>query len=127
WVKKYSELETLLNEAIVQKNGNKIQQILSDDFEERKGNNPNSPIPKKDWIQIKMKQPIKNVRIIQQMAVRKFDNIYIVSYLSINKENPSEFSFIVDVSKEKTVQNQLSQPDQLIQSNQLMVRYSSFF
>jgi hypothetical protein len=111
WVKKYSELEMQLDEAVLNRNRNKMQQLLSDDFEERKGNNPNSPIPKEEWIDIQAKQSIKNVPALQQMAVRKLENIYIVSYLSITKENVSTFR--VDVWKENASENQL------------MIRYSS--
>jgi hypothetical protein len=113
WVKEYSELEMQLDEAIANHNLNKIQQFLSDDFEERKGDNPNSPIPKEEWIDVKTKQSTKNIHQIQQMAVRNIENIYIVSYLSSTKENASQSTFIVDVWKKKGTENQL------------MIRYSS--
>lgn len=112
WVKKYSDLENQLNESIVQQNKNKTQQFLSDDFEERKSDNPNAPIPKEDWIQMKMKQSTKSIPEIQQMAVRTINNIYIVSYLSFIKDT-SKSTFIVDVWKENGT------------TSQLMVRYSS--
>jgi hypothetical protein len=112
WVKKYGELETQLNEAIVNHNINKIQPLLSDDFEERKSDNPNSPIPKEEWMKVKMKLASKNPPQIQQMAVRTINNVYIVSYLSTIKDT-SKPAFIVDVWKANGAESQL------------MVRYSS--
>ena len=110
-VKKYYDMENILQAALMQKDTKKIDSLLAPDFEERKANNPNSPVPRKDWIALKLKHKDENNHVIRQMAVRELGNNYIVSYLSVTSNNDSSM-FIVDVWKKSA------------NSNVLMARYS---
>jgi hypothetical protein len=109
-VKKYSDLEKTLQNSILQGDKKTIDHLLDASFEERKADNPNSPIPREEWITFKMKQ--KNSGTISQMAVREFGDIFIVSYL-FTQDNHS--MLIVDVWKK------------INDTSVLMVRYSSSF
>jgi len=111
-VKKYGDLEKSLQEAILQADVKKINTYLSTDFEERKGVDPNSPIPRETWIQT-IKNGSKINRIMQQIAVRDLGNILIVSYLSVMPNKNDENIFIVDAWKIEG------------EKSELMVRYSS--
>lgn len=113
FVKKYGDMEMQLDDALATNNTNVIQKLLAKNFEERKSINPNSPIPKEDWINAKIKLASDNYRQIQQMAVRELDNVYIVSYLAIMK-NASQPTMVVDIWKN-------SGPGT---DSQLMARYS---
>src|ERR1700730_5823515 len=93
-VKKYNDMENMLQDAFIRKDTKKIDSFVAPDFEERKANNPNSPIPRKEWIALKVSQKTDN-RVIRQMAVRELGNIHIVSYLSVEPNNNSS-GFIVD-------------------------------
>jgi len=93
-VKKYDQLETVLQTAVENKNLNQINTLLAADFEERNGLNPNSPIPKDDWIANEIKSTDHHP-LINQMAVRTLNQLNIVSYIS-HKKNGTSY-FIVDV------------------------------
>lgn len=110
-VKKYGDLEKALQAAILQNDMKKINTLLAPDFEERKVDNPNSPIPKEDWINLKLKESNLQSYNIQQIAVRELGNILIVSYLLVSDKNNA--IFVVDVWKRE------------LENSKLMARYSS--
>lgn len=109
-VKKYGELEIQLDNALIKKNTEVIQQLLANNFEERKSSNPISPIPRESWINSNLKKTAKNPLTIRQMAVRELGNIHVASYLAI-KDSTS--TFIVDIWKSEN------------NKSQLLARYSS--
>lgn len=114
-VKQYADLENNLHQAIVDKNKKMLNEILANDFEERDSHEPNQPIPKEMWINKMINQP-HDTYLMNQIAVRDFDNIRIVSFLlmpKINENIKDRPLFIVDVWK-KTGEN-----------HQLLVRYST--
>lgn len=113
FVKKYGDLEIQLDNALATNNKKSINQLLGENFEERKSDNPNAPIPREDWIAAKIKLAGLTARTLRQMAVRKLDNIYIVSYIESPKNTLSSH-LVVDVWRS-------SENDK---NNQLMARYS---
>lgn len=106
-VKKYGDLEKSLQIAILQSDFKQINAYLSPDFEERNGDNPNSPVPKEIWIQSEIKKENKEKHFIQQMAVRELDNIFIVSFLSVSRSTLNKDAFIVDVWKRIGIRSEL--------------------
>jgi hypothetical protein len=103
-VQKYSALEGKLQDALLLGDTNTINNLLYQTFEERRGYNPNDPIPRSDWIDANIKK--SNSRVMRQMAARDLVNIIIVSYLLLKPDN-TENIFVVDVWTNNGAKSQL--------------------
>ncbi|MGZ4980559.1 MAG: hypothetical protein ACXV8U_21655 [Methylobacter sp.] len=96
WVKVFLELEMELDHALRQGNQTRINELVKDDFEQRIGAQPGSPIPKEDW----QEQYLKHAKdipplTIEQMAARDLGDIIVVSFKWA--ENSKAGLFIVDI------------------------------
>lgn len=115
-VKQYADLENNLQQAILNNNKKALNEMLANDFEERDGSNPNNPIPKEMWINKMLSQQHSMYRM-EQIAVRDFGNIRMISFLLIpkqpNKQIDNKGLFIVDVWQNTD------------EHNQLLIRYST--
>ncbi len=100
-VKKYSEMEMKLRDALLNGDMKIVNLLLSPTFEERNKNNPGIPIPKEGWISQQLKNKTLANQSIEQMAVHKLGDVNIVSYLIKSNNSCDNKIFIVDVWQQK--------------------------
>ena len=95
----FTQLENNLSKAIAARDKEAASELLMNNFEVLAGTELDDPIPKAEWLQEALKQPISEARI-QHMSVHGYDNISVVSYL-LKQTNPQPGGppdvFIVDV------------------------------
>lgn len=96
----YSDLESQLAAAAQKSDSAKLQQMLTDDFEQWSPEPPGDPIPREDWMAAYHPTSFS----ASQMAVRTFGNVEIASFVLhqkgafADKEASGDF-FVVDVWK----------------------------
>ena len=98
WVKVFLELETELDQVIRQGNRARIDELVKDDFEQRIGAQPGSPIPREDWL-VEFSIHAKNIPPlnIEQMAARDLGDIIVVSFKWVDRSKAG--LFVVDIWK----------------------------
>lgn len=92
YVKLFGELENKLNAAIASGDSTTVDKLLTFNFEQIKGQEPNKPIPKVEWIPASITKKSKPV-VITNLSARELGDVVIVSFKEKSKQN----SFIVDV------------------------------
>ncbi len=97
-VKVFLELEAELDQALRQGDSARVDELVRDDFEQRIGSRPGTPIPRQDWLEEYAKQG-KNLPAltISQMAARELGDIIVVSFKWAERNKAG--LFIVDVWK----------------------------
>lgn len=79
-VVQFTQLETELLTAIQKKDEGALGRLLSDDYEVWTPAPPGDPIPREEWIQNAVKEPVRSFKL-GQMAVRTFGDAAVVSFV----------------------------------------------
>ncbi len=97
-VKVFLGLETELDQAVRQGHRARIDELVKDDFEQRTGAQPGSPIPRGDWL-TEFSMHAKDIPplTIEQMAARDLGDIVVVSFKWTERSKAG--LFVVDIWK----------------------------
>jgi hypothetical protein len=108
----FSALEAELIDALKNNNQSKLEKLLANDFEMRQMGEPESPIPRTNWLANSLAEASKYTSDIEQMTVHDLNQATIVNFLwspvKKNEQRSLEKVFVVDVWRQKEKQWQLA-------------------
>jgi len=108
-VKIYGELESNLTMAILGLDGSKIDELLTEDFEQRTPLTADDPTPRAEWLAACSKDAkVLNAVILSKMAVRDLGSSVVASFVMVDRNHQKQpLFFVMDVWIEQQGHQQL--------------------
>ncbi len=96
WMKVFSDLENQLALALQKKDEAQVTQLLADDFELRRTDEPGEPLPRAEWLRANLGRPVATFEATE-MATRAFGDVILVSFRWIERApggSPAESTYV---------------------------------